>query len=116
MLSRVTTTYRGNARTKKLPYTLAREQMGVLISGECHYCGRPPSQVFHNKATGETAVYNGVDRANDGKGYTPDNVVSCCKECNFRKGATDSAEFLAWVHRVAARTQISTEFHREPGT
>ena len=34
------------------------------------------------------------------KGYTKDNVVSCCKDCNYSKRTMSQEDFLTWVERV----------------
>lgn len=101
MLARVYSSYRTNARKKKLVFRLSREDVASLIAGACRYCGQPPCRQFRNKLTGETAVYNGIDRLDNGTGYLPDNVASCCRECNFRKGTVNAAAFIAWAQRVA---------------
>jgi hypothetical protein len=47
----------------------------------CHYCG----------CDIETT---GLDRKDSSKGYTPDNVVPCCWDCNLMKGTKLYEEFL----------------------
>jgi 5-methylcytosine-specific restriction endonuclease McrA len=56
------------------------EPFHKLTSAPCAYCGKPPSQVSR------TYTYNGIDRKNPKKGYTDDNCVTACKECNWIKG------------------------------
>lgn len=45
-------------------------------------------------------VYNGLDRRNNNKGYTHDNIVPCCKPCNYAKRDMNIEEFRNWVRRV----------------
>lgn len=42
----------------------------------------------------------GLDRVDSSRGYTPDNVVPCCKTCNSAKSSLSLEEFRAWVRRV----------------
>jgi len=54
--------------------TLTLEEYKTVVSNPCYYCGNvlyPPS-----------VIGSGLDRINSSKGYTFDNVVSCCTLCN----------------------------------
>lgn len=51
--------------------------------GECHYCGHPITWCEYN-ARG--ARYS-LDRKDSALGYTKENCVVCCTDCNFAKGA-----------------------------
>jgi hypothetical protein len=61
-------------------WEISVEDFHRLTSSDCHYCGKPPMQISR------TYKYNGLDRKNSQKGYQLENVVPCCKECNFIKG------------------------------
>jgi len=52
----------------------------------------------HN--TGEF-TYNGIDRIDSDGGYTPDNIVACCKKCNIAKSDMTTDDFLAWIRRIS---------------
>jgi 5-methylcytosine-specific restriction endonuclease McrA len=65
----------------------------------CHYCGLPPYTVSHRKKD-QAFVYTGIDRVDNEKGYTPDNVVPCCGVCNFMKGKLGLEQFLAQIKRI----------------
>ena len=43
---------------------------------------------------------NGLDRVDNNKGYTIDNVVPCCKRCNYAKNNQTPREFKEWVKKV----------------
>jgi hypothetical protein len=43
--------------------------------------------------------YNGLDRVDNGKGYEIDNVVPCCKECNYAKCDRTQKDFVNWVKK-----------------
>ena len=49
-------------------------------------------------------TYNGIDRVDNTRGYTLDNVVPCCFKCNRAKDTMTKEEFLEWVGRVATHS------------
>lgn len=51
---------------------------------KCHYCGTPVVWREH-KLIVDIHRYN-LDRADGNLGYTKDNLVVCCKRCNYGKG------------------------------
>lgn len=72
--------YIRECRRKNVYWELSIEIFHKLTSSPCHYCKKPPLQIS------KAYKYNGIDRMNPKKGYTPDNCVPCCKECNWIKG------------------------------
>lgn len=91
--------YKQNAVIKKHSFALSREELRQLVTASCHYCGQPPSRVQKGNGHGDF-IYNGIDRVDNNKGYTEDNVVPCCWECNSAKYMMSEAEFKEWVGRV----------------
>ena len=49
---------------------------------QCHYCGCPIEWADRTHCV--TGRYN-LDRKDNNTGYTKDNCVVCCKECNYAK-------------------------------
>lgn len=95
--------YRHSAQKRKIPWKLTRTQVKRLTSQLCHYCGAPPSREvgrYHNCKG--TYMCNGLDRTDSIKGYTIDNVVPCCKWCNYAKRERTISEFYAWVDQLHA--------------
>ena len=56
----------------------------------CEYCGE----------LGEHDL-RGLDRVNSARGYLSDNIVPCCKECNFMKGSMTKSDFLRKVAAIS---------------
>lgn len=81
--------YRFNAHKRKLCFDINREQFFKITKGNCFYCNKHPSNIFNLKVKTKNKIanytYNGIDRINNDKGYTPDNIVSCCTRCNTMK-------------------------------
>ena len=78
-----------------------------LSQMDCHYCGAAPNNTqnaaMEDKKSSQFAkdngnfVYNGLDRIDSSLPHTLDNIVSCCKWCNFAKRERTVAEFEAWL-------------------
>lgn len=97
-------TYKSNAKNRGIPFKLTREDVKKVMGQSCHYCGSPPSNVvtiFSGRRMPERAVsYSGIDRIDSSKGYTADNIVPCCFDCNFAKRDRTTEQFRAWVKRA----------------
>lgn len=82
-------------------FSLTKEDAYQLFSKNCYYCNLPPSNVYLNKRSGLPEVkYSGIDRLDSSKGYTVENTVPCCKQCNYAKLTMTEQEFYAWINRV----------------
>lgn len=100
-LHKLISSYKANAKKKKLSFSLSENQCVALFNGNCYYCNDKPSRIFkHKKCSGEPLIYNGIDRIFNNKGYDVDNVVSCCTTCNYKKRETDHDKFLEWVSKI----------------
>ena len=103
--------YKHTAKTQYgLPFELDPDVFEQLTSSCCFYCGVPPRQIYTNNGCKSEEArehaaykYNGIDRVDNSKGYTDDNVVSCCKLCNKWKGAMTQREFFAHVENIFRR-------------
>jgi hypothetical protein len=91
--------YRKRAREKSLAFELDQDQFRALTSAICFYCERPPSNVGKNGYNG-VYVYNGIDRLDSSKGYTPTNTVPCCEICNRAKSNLSVVEFTDWLNAL----------------
>jgi 5-methylcytosine-specific restriction endonuclease McrA len=92
--------YQANAKAHGRTCTLTQDDFKRLFSGNCFYCGAPPSI---GRAHGWSRfVYSGIDRIDNSSGYDPDNTVSCCKVCNRAKYNMSQGEFLSWLKRANA--------------
>jgi hypothetical protein len=93
--------YKRHARDRGLKYELSYEQFEKLIRSPCSYCGIPPS---NNKITKNCKgfLYSGIDRVNSTLGYTTDNCVAACSDCNRVKRDMTREEFYSWVKRLCA--------------
>ena len=105
-LGKVFCDYRKNARIKKHDFRLSKRQVQDLIFSDCYYCGEKPKNTlaYHEKVI----TYQGIDRLDNTKGYTPDNVVPCCIVCNKMKKALSHDEFVLHILKIASRFEVKS--------
>lgn len=83
--------YRKRAEAKGLDFELSKEDFDGISEKECHYCKR------------QCEAGSGIDRVDNGRGYTIDNVIPCCSECNAMRTLLSLDDFVTGCKRVAAR-------------
>jgi len=93
-------TYKRNAIKRKLTFELSKDIFRQMTQDHCHYCGALQSNTHKSRNMRGDFKYNGVDRIDSTKGYTLDNVVTCCGICNKAKYTLSTAEFSAWIERI----------------
>ena len=87
-------------------WDLTLEQYSNLIHNDCYYCGAPPSDDNQwnksGKRTSENIIFlaHGIDRVDPNKGYTIDNCVTCCKQCNRMKWDYTQSEFFKHLFKI----------------
>ena len=86
-----------DTKTHDREWQLTKEQVHHLTEQSCSYCGARPTQTVSTPFNTGFYIYNGLDRVDNTKGYTIDNVVPCCKTCNFAKGTMTLEEFKSWA-------------------
>jgi hypothetical protein len=92
--------YKGNAKKGSREFSLTEEQFRSMTQSLCFYCGRVPTQI--KTTSGETYLYNGLDRVNSAKGYSESNSVPCCWVCNQMKSTLSQEVFLQAAKRISA--------------
>ena len=78
--------YRNGAKKRGLIWDLPDWLFRSLFNRSCFYCGLFPSR--------------GIDRRDNSKGYTRENSVPCCAQCNYAKRDQTELEFLQWLRRL----------------
>lgn len=91
---------RNNARKRDYVWHLTDEQVAHLTKQPCYYCGTEPNQVSRSKRLNGVYIYNGLDRLDNTRGYTIDNVVPCCFVCNQAKRSMTVGKFESWIVRA----------------
>tara|TARA_Y100001963_G_C6602076_1_gene363001 strand:+ start:264 stop:677 length:414 start_codon:yes stop_codon:yes gene_type:complete len=76
---------KARAKTDEIEFSLPFDLYESQLWGKpCHYCGC------------EIEV-TGIDRKDNDRGYTPDNVVPCCWDCNTKKSAKPYEQYLSEI-------------------
>lgn len=95
--------YQLKCEKKKICFSLSKERFKELINISCFYCKTAPknSLILRNKTEGnKNFIYNGLDRMDNSKGYTDENVVPCCKKCNLMKKDMSIEEWLSQMRLI----------------
>lgn len=79
-LNQVFAWYKYSAKKRGQAWLISKPLFERLTSLPCSYCGLPPTLRKFGYA------YNGLDRKDNRRGYSPTNVVTCCSVCNSVKG------------------------------
>lgn len=77
---------KANAKSRKIPMLLTREDIISLIKQPCHYCNE--KEAF------------GIDRIDSNKEYSRENCVPCCFICNRMKNKYSIDIFLNKINKI----------------
>lgn len=99
--------YKQGAKKRGYSFEITKTEFYDISQQPCHYCGDTLSNTKKvvYKLGGEFK-YNGLDRVDNTKGYTLDNVVPCCGICNVMKMTLEYDDFIDRIHRIAERHSI----------
>lgn len=105
--------YKNGAKKRNFNWDLTYEDFVKLTESNCAYCGKEPKRWNCFEAAPSlqkdtpntnwdlyTVFINGVDRVDSKMGYTIDNCVPCCTECNRAKNDMTVDAFKQHVKRM----------------
>lgn len=92
--------YRKQAERRKIPFELDKATFAKITKENCFYCGTKPKQKFQQKQYYGAYTYNGIDRIDNNKGYTINNSIPSCKQCNYAKRDLSQGEFEKWIRKI----------------
>jgi len=96
--------YKRNARSRNYIWDLPYEKFVELINSNCYYCGIEKSnyvKCYFYEDEKPSLPFNGVDRIDNNIGYTIENSVPCCKQCNSSKYTLTFQEYKTWALRLS---------------
>jgi hypothetical protein len=95
-------TLNGNAKRRGYLVEITKEEFVEISTKPCFYCGENPKYVKwkHLPEWAAPAKINGIDRRDNSIGYSIDNAVPCCTQCNRAKSNSSEQEFLSWLKRA----------------
>lgn len=91
---------KGGAKTRELEWSISMQDYLEIASKSCYYCGSAPTEKKPAKSWQEPIFLHGLDRVNNKMGYKKENLVACCKQCNWAKKDLSQKEFIGWVTSV----------------
>lgn len=109
--------YVSSAKSRLISFDLSKEDFKIISQNNCWYCGKPPMNISQPNTIDKTSdiaftngifVYNGLDRVDNSLGYTKENVVACCEDCNRAKLTLDQFNFIELANRIAKLHPIET--------
>ena len=100
-----------------IPYELTKDQFRHIIGQDCYWCGSNPKpwNIYYKKdgtrtkngsyieegwAGRQWVFANGIDRLNSKLGYTAENCVPSCFDCNEMKNDKTPQEFLEHMDKI----------------
>lgn len=104
--NRVFYDYKRHAKDRGLEFCLTKDEFVKMSQNMCHYCGSVPSNCRDAHAYNGSFAYNGIDRIDNSLGYTVENCVPCCKQCNMGKKTMGLDEFTSWVYRIYTHMEL----------
>lgn len=103
--NKIIDSYKRNAANKGNSFDLSKEDMINYFESDCYYCNRAPYKIFKQKGGYGEYTYNGIDRLDNNLGYSKENCVSCCSECNYLKNKYHVNDFLKLIRMISENTK-----------
>jgi hypothetical protein len=85
--------YKKSAKKRNLVFELTENDCLPYYNTKCYYCGGDIKGI-------------GIDRVDNKRGYTFDNIVPCCSNCNFMKHALSKDEFLQHIKNIIKHLKL----------
>lgn len=89
--NRIYSIYMRCAVNRNIEFEIDKNIFFNFLKLKCYYCGRNPQRSMEYRK--HKIDYNGIDRLDNTKGYTKDNCVPCCEDCNKAKRMLTEKEF-----------------------
>lgn len=93
--------YARGARIRGLSFDLTEDEFAIITQQYCAYCGAEPATSTNGKGYNGQYIYNGIDRIDNTKGYSIDNIRACCARCNYMKSSLPEEAFLGIAKHMA---------------
>jgi hypothetical protein len=89
--------YTKSAKKRRIEWNISLDLFDEITRLNCYFCGTEPVLIKTHKIFSGAIPRNGIDRLDSFSGYSTDNVVPCCKTCNYAKGIMSEDEFYRWI-------------------
>lgn len=97
--------YKRGAERRGLGFDIDMELFKEITSMNCFYCNEKPKERMVKKKDGMdmyngSIFVNGIDREDSEIGYTKNNCLPCCSDCNFLKNKMNKDKFIELITRI----------------
>jgi 5-methylcytosine-specific restriction endonuclease McrA len=97
--------YKQSAKKRRIDFNLDEETFRKTTKMDCYYCGSSPNAVLKDRHRSEGDItYNGIDRVDNEKSYSENNIVPCCSRCNRAKDTMTLTEYKEWLRTSFLRS------------
>lgn len=100
-----------NHRNRKVEFSISYEEfLNVISKAECEYCGKLLEYNKHSKNWGKNLTRaHQLDRKDNTKGYTVDNITCCCWTCNRLKSDVFTYEEFMKLSPILKEIRLERE-------
>ena len=92
--------YKHRAKSKNWEFEFTKDSFREVITKKCVYCNSIGQEYRINRSQNGKFISNGIDRIDSSKGYTVENSVPCCKNCNVMKNNLELNEFINHIKKI----------------
>lgn len=92
--------YKRCAKKNNREVLLTKDEFRKLTKSKCFYCGNFPKTIRTNSNGNSGYTFNGIDRRDNSLGYTIENSVPCCKNCNYMKRKVSEDSFIKHIGMI----------------
>lgn len=98
--------YKRGAKQRGHIFDLTLNDVNIITQMPCNYCGTINSNCLILTTTNGIRKYhyNGIDRVDNNLGYTSNNIVPCCNQCNHAKRDMTKDQFLDLIDKIYNHT------------
>ena len=105
-IKRAFVSLKNNAKVRNIKVEISERDFVEIAKKPCTYCGGLPIEKLPPKKWQASTYLNGVDRVNNSTGYTLENSVSCCKQCNWAKKDLTLEEWNNWIDMLIKNREL----------
>ena len=87
--------YKCRANKKEFEFKLSKTEFNEKIKDPCYLCGKHTTETHKN----------GIDRFDNEKGYTLNNIKSCCGNCNYIKRNNQYHEMIDKCMKICVKNR-----------
>lgn len=94
-----------NAKARNIIVEITQDKFFEIASKNCHWCDEPPSIKLPPKEWQRSVLLSGVDRIDNHSGYTVENSVACCYNCNRAKSDLPLDKWYYWIKKIGEKNR-----------